>query len=378
MAARRRRPPGSCPQSYRGLARATLPALLVVAAGCWDDPVRERVTVDLRERGRVGLAVAIELDSARELADEPGARRTVELAERELLDGRHRWNERFAALACAVESGGWRREAGELRRYTLEAICDDVGALNALLGDRQLVVELSWHGSSGELALVPNGGGGAGRAEHQRLEHDLDGFTRTFARYLAETRRFAALAEREPARAALLWHALLVEGESDGEGLTAAERRALDAELEAIGELLGAFTREAGASESLDSLARRVFDPLPRELDVVMLPGTEHEVEGFVSSAPDRYALPPRGLEGVLAGFAGRWLEPDPALVWLRHARSGSDEPPSIAPFLAGSIVRSDEAIDEAALRRDIDASLEPAAVYRVAWRRKGAAAREE
>jgi hypothetical protein len=114
-----------------------------------------------------------------------------------------------------------------------------------------------------------------------------------------------------------------------------------------------------------------VFDPLPRRLEVAMLPGTEHEVEGFVVSAPYRYALPPRGLEGTLAGFEGRWFEPDPALVWLRRARAEKDEPPNMTPFLVGSIVRSEETLGAAELRREVEASLAPAEIYRIAWRPK-------
>jgi hypothetical protein len=371
--ASRRRPPG--------LARAALAALAVAAAGCWDDPVRETVTIDLRERGRVGLAVAIELDSPRELEREPAPRRAVELAAADLLEGRHRWNDRFAQIDCAVESGGWRRERGELRRYTLEALCDDPGALAALLGDRQLVVELSWQGGAGELLLVPNGGDNASRADRQRLARELGHFAADVARYVDAARSVARLVERAPERAAAVWTAVLIEGDShaasDGEPLlTAAERPPVQRLLDAMTDVLGVFTRAEGEPESLDAVARRVFDPLPRRVEVLPPPRHELEVVGFLPSSTGRFALPARGFEGALTALEGRWLEPDPALVLLRHLRSEGGDPPDLEPFLRGSIVRSEERIDGAQLRREVEATLAPASEYRLAWRPIPAAAR--
>jgi hypothetical protein len=374
-ATHRRRPDDDPVRPRRRTPRALLLLLLLALAGCWDDPVREAVTVDLRQPRRVGLAVTIELDSPRELQQNPAARRTVELAAVELIDARHRWNERLQALDCPVEAGAWQKREGELRRYELSAECADPGAFAALLGDRQLVAELVFAPGGGELYLVPNGGGDAGRADRQRLTRRLDAYARWVARYVDAVRAVARRAEAHPDRALLLWHTLLVETDTEAAaGLTRAEKLELERALEAMGELLGAFQTEEREAESLDSLARRVFDPLPKRLELVVPARAEVEVTGLVRGEAGRWVVPPRGIEGALAALEGRWFEPDPALALLRHLRTESQERPDIAPFVRGSIVRSEETIDPVALAAEIEGLAGPPAELRLRWRRRPAA----
>lgn len=357
----------------RGAALVPLAALL---AGCWEEPVRETVTVDLRQPRRVGLSVAIELESPRELQGEPAVRRTVELAAAELLDGRHAWNERFALLDCEVESGGWQKREQELRRYELAAECADPGAFATLLADRQLIAQLEFEPGGGELRLVATGGGPTTRADRQRLERRLDEFTRSMARYVDAARAVARRAERDPRRAGLLWTAVLVEADPEAvEGLTRTESEEIGRLLDEIGELLAAFQRTERDSESLDALARRLFDPLPMRLEVAVPSLSRLEVDGFVAADAGRFTLPPRGIEAALVALEGRWFEPDPALTMLRNLRTGAEVPPDLAPFLGGSILRSEETVDGAALRDEIEASLAPPAELRLAWRREAAPA---
>ena len=342
-------------------------------AGCWEEPVRETLTVDLRQPRRVGLSVVIELESARELQEEPAARRAVEQAAADLFEGRHAWNERFSLLDCELETGGWAKQIRELRRYELAAECSDPGSLGTLLGDRQLVTHLSFEAGGGELRLVPTGGGPATRGDRVRLERELDGFTRAFSAYLSEARDFARRAERVPDRAALLWDAVLVQNDPDAvPELTSAEKERATRLLDAIGSVLEAFHTGGRQAESLDALARRVFDPLPMEVEVVPPSQATLEVHGLVAAEGGKLALAPRGIEGALAAFEGRWLSPDPAMTLLRVLRSGDDEPPALEPFVRGSIVRSDETPDAAALRAEIESLLAPPDELSLVWRRTG------
>jgi hypothetical protein len=265
--------------------RCFLALAVALLSGCWDEPVKETVTIDLRQPRRVGLSVVVELESARELQDDPGGRRAVEQAAALLVDGRHDWNERFAALDCERESGGWQKREREIRRYELSAECSDPDSLARLFADRQLVVELSWEPGGGELRLVPNGGGSATRADRQRLERQLDEFGRTMVRYVDAARKVARRAAAEPERAALFWEAVLVENDSEAiPGLGREEKAAVEGLLEAIGDLLAAFSRQGGEPESLDALARRVTDPLPMRLELVPPTRAELEVDGFVAA----------------------------------------------------------------------------------------------
>lgn len=343
---------------------------MTLLAGCWEDPVRETVTVDLREAGRVGLAVAIELESASDLQRSPPARRLVEQTAFELIEGRHGWNDRFAALDCDVESGGWRKEQRELRRYELAAECADPSAFGALLSDRQLVAELAWDESGGVLRLVPVGGGAATRAERQRVGRGMSEFADAYAEYVDAGRAVDRRAVRDRRRGFLLWSAVVAEADVDKvPQLTRAERADAERLLDAIGRLIAVFFRDDAEAEPLDAVARRVFDPLPRALEIAPPPGARLDVDGFVPAGEGRWALPPRGFDGVLTAFAGRWFEPDPALTLLRQLRSDREVPVDLEPFLAGSIVRDAGDVDRATLRTEIESAMVPPGELRFEWR---------
>jgi hypothetical protein len=349
--------------ALRGAAAAAL-----LAAGCWDDPVKETLTVDLRERDQVTLTVVVELDTFTDYPRGSAGRRTLEETAADLLAGRQLWNDRFARLRCDSDGTAWERSGDQLRRYELHARCANPASLAELLADLNVGVELRWEGEEGELRLSPGATGAASRDERRRLERELDGWSADVASYLKAALVVARRAAAEPARASKIWTAALDQEEEPMKALTETER----AEVERLGETMekvyAGFERAEGASESLDARARRAFDPLPDRVEIVA-PGTPLEVTGFVGGGDGRWVAPPTGLLAALKGLEGRWLEPDPLWTILESLRSETNVPVAIGPFVAGSIIRSEELPDDLDLRREVESLLSPPPELALVWR---------
>jgi hypothetical protein len=101
----------------------------------------------------------------------------------------------------------------------------------------------------------------------------------------------------------------------------------------------------------------------------VTVPSPPLEVVGFQVAAPGGpLGVPEFGLWGALRGLDGRWLTPDPAAAYVAHRgdRGGSGFDLGAFAARARSVAPSPDAAEVvAALRR----GLEPAPVYRAAWR---------
>ncbi len=341
----------------------------LVAAGCWDDPVKETLTVDLRERERVMLTVVVELEAASGHPRGSAARRMLDETAAELLAGRHLWHDRFAHLGCEGDGSAWERSTGELRRYELHARCADPLSLAELLSDLNVGVELRWSGERGELRLLPGTSGPAGRDERRRLERELDAWSTAVERYLEAALVVARRAAAEPRRAPAIWKSVLDQEDEDLKALTAAEMPEVERLGEAMEAVYDGFARRDDAADSLDERARRTFDPLPDRVEVV-IPGAATDVTGFVQNGDGRWVAPIGGLAAALAGLEGRWLDPDPLWTLVRGLREEETGIPiDLAPFLAGSIVRSEELPDAVELRREIALLLSPPPELSLAWR---------
>ncbi|HEX6203224.1 MAG TPA: hypothetical protein VF100_09495, partial [Thermoanaerobaculia bacterium] len=121
---------------------------------------------------------------------------------------------------------------------------------------------------------------------------------------------------------------------------------------------------------TLDELARLVYDPFPARLRVTV-PGAVGRLEGFVRDGDGGFVVPGLGLWDAYAALEGRWLAPDPALLWAEISRSqdgGGPPGDGDAEDEEERPRRLAPPPSELEVRRSIEAGLRPAPVYSIAW----------
>ena len=101
---------------------------------------------------------------------------------------------------------------------------------------------------------------------------------------------------------------------------------------------------ESGEAYTLDELSRRVFDPFPAPVSVV-LPAAPDEVEGFVVASDGRLHVPTLGLGTPSPAWPATWVAPDPVVSMVEHSLAAARHrvPPGGVPG-AAPLVRTDPA----------------------------------
>jgi hypothetical protein len=365
----------SAPKSAM-LGRAGL-GLLACAAltSCFDSPIQESLRLRFLPSGPVVVTSAVEIDAFAGSGN-PALARRIAAARRDLLDGTDAWGPRFTALAPAAERYSWEKFGGELKTVSRSALVTEPEGLAPFFADSSLRVlyELRKEEGTAELSIAPGLSARATRRQRLEMQKLLERWSGEIAGYLAATGKLYAYTEAHPDRARVcfgaLFNELLPEGERKGLGEPNQEEKDLLEEVgDAMQKVWDVLLVPAGEEYSPDEISHLVFDPFPARLTVT-LPGPPLAVEGFEKGPDGKLSVPGLGLWNALRSLEGRWISPDPVMLYVER-RGESDRPLDLGAFLRQPR-RAEEAHllpSAAEVQKEIESHLTPAPLYRLSWK---------
>lgn len=360
------------PRSRPTLAPLAVALLLV---SCFDPAIRETLYLDFAPNGFVRITAEVQLAGVEAETNAAVKSRLFDV-ERAVLEGTDPWAARFADLEPAAERFGWEKRLGQVRSARRAAIVTEPEALARFFDRTDVSASYRIDADRGlaELTLAPGSSSRAGRRERRAVEVALGGWPEEVAAYLREAADLYAYLDEHPDRdlACLgeVYGDLLDETEKAGlPALTSDEEERLDRLGDRVAQVWGVLTVDSDEEMSLDELSRLVFDPFPAHLEV-SLSADPAEVEGFSELGEGRLEVPQLGLWAAFERLAGRWVQPDPALIYVRHHRQAEAQPVPLASLveLRRSWATEAELPSSADLRDALAAELTPASLYRVVW----------
>jgi hypothetical protein len=185
--------------------------------------------------------------------------------------------------------------------------------------------------------------------------------------------RLAADGTAEVAFSVLLEEVLPEEDGGRRELLHRHEKPLVEAVEQAMSDAWEVLLVTSQEAYSINEVSRLVFDPFPARVRVEV-PGEVVETEGFAATPEGGLLVPSVSLWQALTSLQGRWLEPDPLLLYVDRS-GGTAGTPGPGFDLAGIVARerSHAAAPRAAeIRAALETRLLPAPVYRVVYRVDG------
>jgi hypothetical protein len=345
-----------------------VPCLALVS--CFEPPVLETLDLRFLADGSTVVTSAVQISSPQDGGNPALARRLMQVR-RELEEGSDAWGRRFAALEPVAERFGWEKSFGEIDRGTRAALAGFPARLDELFRDTSLDVSYEVRDRVAELTITPASPARASRRQREQVERTLEEWSGHVASYLKESADLWAYLDGRPARARACLGALLADLLDDGvrealPALTEPERERIDRVQQAMEEVLAVLAVPPGEDHSADELSHLVYDPFPARL-TVRLPGPPLEApEGFASTDGGRQltAVGP-GLWEALRSLEGRWLAPDPVLLYVEKGGPGKEEPLDLDAFLTQPR-RAASPPNAVEVRQGIEERLLPAPLYRV------------
>jgi len=199
----------------------------------------------------------------------------------------------------------------------------------------------------------------------------LEPWTAALADYLAAGQDLYAYLDQHPERAALCFEILLSEVVPD-DGAPGAptpeERRKLDRLSQAMKPVIEILDAPQGSDCSPDEVSQLVYDPFPARL-TVKLPGAPLSVEGFQPGRDGTLTVERRSLWEALRSLEGRWLSPDPALLYVSQSQKGTRDDLDRLARKPRTVVAAGELPSAREVRALIEEKLKPAPLYRVSWK---------
>jgi len=344
---------------------AALLTAAILAGGCFDDPVRETLEIEMLPDGTAEVRLEVRFADQFAADSSPGAARLRDARET-LLQGWDPWTARFADLEPESESYAWQRDGGELRRLTRTARLADPSAITRLFADTAVGAFYERGEGWASLALYPGRSDRASRAEAERVAAELAVWSADVTEYLAAVEALYRYLEAHPKRAEPCFYALYSDLLPEREvALHGEEEELLGDVSNSISEVGRVLSLGGDEAYTLNELAHRVYDPFPARV-VVKVPGEPLEVEGF-----ERWSgglqVAGLGLWEAFAALEGLWVDPDPGLAWVRHFQRDAERPFPLTAFLAYPR-RFQPAPDLAETEAALVARLEPQPAYRVVW----------
>jgi hypothetical protein len=324
-------------------------------------PVRDHLTLDFaddRDPNQVRVIAAttftISADPPRELSERLDAQREA------IIAGRDEWGVRFAQASPANERVIFDRTRGALQHVEHSALIsrDD---LHKFFADLPVTVQLTRGESWSELSIYPASSSRATREQREHYERTLHFWAEGAAHYLASMREIYSYLDANPRRAQIMFAALIAN--DPDLILTEDERALVNTAGEAMSELQSRLDAIGENVYSLTEEADLVQQPLSTDV-TVRVPGTILVSEGFERHERSVTITRPTLLEAV-ATLEGKWLEPDPLLLQLRH-REG-DKPIDIA-VLAAEPRKAAPVVTALEIEQAVTKLLQPASSYRVRW----------
>jgi hypothetical protein len=343
-----------------------------LAASCFESPIRESLLLRFLSGGGVVVTNSVAIDTFVSSSNAALARR-IAAARRDFLEGTDAWGRRFAALAPAAERFSWEKLGGELKAVSRSALMEKPEGLAPFFADSSLRVlyEVRQEEETAELSIAPGLSARASRKQRQEMQALLERWSGDVATYLAATRKLYAYVEDHPDRARDCFGSLFNELLSDADRKklgkpTDEEKRLLDAVGDAMQKVWDVLLIPEGQEFSPDEISHLVYDPFPARLTVA-LPGKPLAVEGFETGPDGKLSVPGLGLWNALRALQGRWLSPDPVILFVER-RGRSDKSLDLEGFLSRPR-RADEAPSAREVQKEIEDRLTPASLYRVSWK---------
>jgi len=346
-------------------ALAALAAAALVATACFEDPVEEEIRLAFAADGGVEVTLTQRLSLLHLDSDNPRLAHRLRQERRRLAEGWDGWPLRFERARPSLDEVAFRRFGGQLVEVERDASLDDPGAVGRLFSDLMTAAyTFDPESGAGELVFYPTTASRATGGERQRVERRLDDWSAAVADYVAAVDRLYRHLEANPERARPLFARLFASDEDDEAALGEREAELVGdagAGIEAVAAVLLVPEDDAW---TWNELARRVYDPFPARV-VVRTPAAPRAAEGFVERDGE-WAVPALDLWGAFTALEGRWISPDPAATWVAAARDFEDV--DLDAWLARPRRRG-ETPTPAEVRTAFEAALQPAGVYRLAWR---------
>jgi hypothetical protein len=347
-------------------------ALALALFACFEPPILETLDLRFLRDGSFVVASTVEISNGNREANPALIRRLAQVRQ-ELEEGSDPWGRRFALLEPAAERFAWEKQLGEVRRGTRAALATGPEGLRAFFGDTSLAVSYEIREGTAELAIAPGAPARATRAQREEVERTLEAWSGHVAAYLKEAGALWAYLDDRPDRAhpclGTLFEDLLADDVRERlEPLTEDELARIERLHEAMEKVMAVLLVPEEGDHSPDELSHLVYDPFPARL-TVRLPGRPvGEPEGFAVD-PDGRTLVAAGpgFWEALRALEGRWLAPDPVLVYVRSKASEPEKPLDL-DALAALPRRAEPPPSADEVRGAIEGRLEPASLYRVTF----------
>ncbi|HEX7184114.1 MAG TPA: hypothetical protein VF756_19950 [Thermoanaerobaculia bacterium] len=347
-------------------------AIALLLSSCFEPPIDESLRLRFLPNGVVVLTSTVEF-AGLERQSNPALERRLAQTRQAVLEGWDPWSQRFAAIDPAAERFSWEKRLGELHKGTRSAAITEPRDLAGFFRDTSIQVSYEIREGTAELVITPGTPTRATRKQRKEMERTVEDWTGRVAEYLAASEDLYRYLEDRPDRArpcfGVLFGELLSETDKETlEELFDPERKRVDRLSEAMAEVWDVLLVPKGTDHSLDEVSHLVYDPFPAPL-TVRLPGAPLEApEGFaVDEKAQTLTAAGPGLWQALRSLEGRWISPDPLLLYVTRGGQSQKEPMDLDEFLALPR-RAARPSSSTEVRRAIEERLKPAPLYRVTF----------
>jgi hypothetical protein len=350
--------------------RRLLPLLLLIAVACWEQPIEERLTLDLSRPELYTVQAETTLRFPDDAERHPGATARVAQRAREIVEGRDPWHRSFEAVGGGREQFVWTKESGRVSSASHVVTAAEPAALAPVLEhcglgwsfrtlQRMVVVELFAVASS-RVSDKERG------AVKQQLEPWIAKLERYNRAALAIDRHLEANPQRAHAVFGGVFGRFLEDSERDRLPQPNDEEQTLLDQFDTAAEaVLGFGSLEPDAAETLNERVMAAFSPFCGEVRLV-LPRTPTEVLGFTLRG-ELPIIPAGDLYEVLQQEALSVVHPDPLVEILNLTRFPRDAPFDLQGWLQRAR-RSELPRSSLQLLADLEQALQRPGIYRVSW----------
>jgi hypothetical protein len=339
---------------------------LALFVSCFEPPVQEDLRLRFLPNGAFVATSTVEITDPQD--SNPALARRLAATRQAALDGTDAWGPRFASLEPGAERFSWEKRLGEVHKATRSAVATEPESLSRFFSDTSLAVTYTVRPEDGtaELTIAAGPSARATRAQRKEMERTLGDWSGHVKEYLGATQKLYEYLDDHPDRAEACFSALFKDLLSEGEPekLVPEEQRLVDRLNDTMENVLAVLLVPAGEDHSPDEISRLVYDPFPARFTVT-LPGSPLEVEGFERKEGGELTVQGVGLWDALQSLEGRWVSPDPVLVYVKNR--GQEGSFDLETFL-GQPRRAEPAPTAKEVRQALAAQLSPEPFYRLTW----------
>jgi hypothetical protein len=347
-------------------------ACALLLSACFEPPVDESVQLRFLPDGGVVVSSKVEVVGG-DNAGAPALNRRLMEIRQGLLEGSDPWSRRFAGVHPPLERSSWEKQLGEIHQAAHAAMLAEPRDLAAFFNDTSLSVSYEIKEGVAELVIVPGSPSRATRRQREQTKKMLDAWTEDVARYFTAGENLYRYLDEHPDRARACLGALYADLLSDTDKsrlpeLIEGEKERLDALQAAMQTVWGVLDVPEGEDHTPDELSHLVYDPFPGRLTVRLSGPPLGAPEGFAAGPNGTLTAEGPGLWQALRSLQGRWLTPDPILFYIEAKHRSTDQALDLSA-LVRQPRHAEAAPNSKEVRLAVEARLQPAPLYRVAFR---------